>query len=79
MQIVSLDVMLNDKLMIYLFLMFFVVFFFNLPKQIIMVTWYDHPLSDICGASFVNTLVSRGHSFNPVLMKLAQNVCSYEI
>ena len=46
---------------------------FSSPEQKLSVSYCDHPLS------VVRHQHSRSHSFDPMLMKLAQNVCLYEI
>ena len=38
----------------------------------------DHPLSVVCRQQLICSH-SRGHSFDPILMKLAQKFCLYEI
>ena len=47
--------------------------FFSSPEQKLRVSYCDHPLS------VVRRPLSTIHSFDPILMKLAQNVCPYEI
>ena len=59
---------------------------FSSPEQKLRVSYCHHPMSVIrhrpssvvCRQQLV-CKHSRGHSFDPILMKLGQNVCLYEI